>query len=106
MELKEFIQNAITDITTAINKSSQNMIDAKIGNGIPDAKEINITFDIAVTVSSNDTTEGGAKINVLGPYLSLGGNKKNTKDIEQVSRLTFIVPIRIKTLGQSQYSIT
>lgn len=105
MELKEFIQNAISDITTSLNKSSEEMINSKTGNGIPDSSAINVTFDIAVTVSSNNTTEGGAKINVLGPYLSLDGNKKNTKDIEQVSRLTFIVPIRIKTLGQSQYSI-
>jgi hypothetical protein len=105
MELKEFVQNAISDITTALNKSSSDMIIANTGNGIPDAQEINVTFDIAVTVSSNNTSEGGGKISVLGPYLTLGGNKKQVKDIEQVSRLSFVVPIKIKTVGGSQYCI-
>jgi hypothetical protein len=104
MELKEFIENAISDITSALNKSSQDMIEAKTGNGIPDAHEIKVSFDIAVTVNSNDTKEGGGKINVLGQSISLGGSLKNTKDVEQVSRLTFDVPVYIKTLGQSKYA--
>ena len=103
MELKEFIQNAISDITTALNTSSKDMIATETGNGIPDAHDIKITFDIAVTVSNNDTKEGSGKISVLGQYLSLGGSQKNTKDVEQVSRLTFDVPVYIKTLGQSKY---
>lgn len=105
MELKDFIQNAISDITTSLHESSAAMIKAETGNGIPDAHEINVTFDIAVTVSSNDISEGGGKINVLGPYLTLGGNKKQTKDFEQVSRLTFVVPIKIKTVGGAKYNI-
>jgi hypothetical protein len=105
MELKEFIQNAITDITTALKVSSENMIKANTGNGIPDSVAINVNFDIAVTVGSNDATEGSGKINVLGPFLSIGGNMKSTKDSEQVSRLTFVVPIYIKTIGESKYSL-
>lgn len=103
MELKEFIQNAIKDIATAINYSSNEMIESKTGNGIPDANEINVNFDLAVTVSTNEEKEGGGKINVLGPLVSIGGNKKNVKEIEQVSRITFIVPIHIKTIGKNNY---
>ena len=54
MELKEFIEKSIHEITTAIHSSSKKMIEEKTGNGIPDHQEINISFDIAV--SAGDTT--------------------------------------------------
>ena len=44
MELKDFIEKSIDEITTAIHNSSKKMIEDKTGRGIPDHHEINISF--------------------------------------------------------------
>ncbi len=105
MELQKFIEQAVLDIAKAIQNGSNEMKFNGTGNGIPDDNDIKVNFDIAVTVSNNDTTEGGGKISVLGPYLNFLGSKKSEKDVEYVSRLTFSVPIKIKTFGQNKYNI-
>ena len=45
MELKDFIEKSLQDITAAIHNSSKKMIHDKTGKGIPDHKEITISFD-------------------------------------------------------------
>ena len=104
MELKEFIEKSIHDITTAIHSSSEKMISDKTGKGIPDHNEINISFDIAV--SAGDTTEssGSATIKVLNTF-GLGGSSKSGKEIQEVNRLSFVVPIKVKTIGSNGISV-
>lgn len=104
MELKEFIEKSIHEITTAIHTSSKKMIEEKTGKGIPYHHEISISFDIAV--SAGDTTEksGSASIKVLNS-IGLGGSSKSGKEIQECNRLSFVVPVRVKTIGSSGYSV-
>lgn len=104
MELKEFIEKSIHEITTAIHSSSKKMIEEKTGNGIPDHQEINISFDIAV--SAGDTTEnsGSATIKVLNT-LGLGASSKSGKETQEVNRLSFVVPVKVKTIGSKGISV-
>ena len=104
MELQEFIEKSIKEITTAIHNSSKEMVDSKTGKGIPDHDEIKISFDVAVTATDNIEKEGKAKINVFSNFGFSGGAKSNT-DKQEVSRLSFVVPVKIKTIGSSAYSV-
>lgn len=104
MELKEFIEKSIIEITSAIHNSSKSMINTGIGNGIPDDKEIMVSFDIAVTVGDRSENEGNTKISVLNTF-GIGGSLKSEKDKHEVNRLSFNVPIKIKTLNYPSYPL-
>ena len=104
MELKEFIEKSIHDITTAIHSSSKKMIEDKTGNGIPDHHEINISFDIAVSAGDTSESSGNASIKVLNS-IGLGGSSKSGKEIQEVNRLSFVVPVKVNTIGSKAISI-
>ncbi len=98
MELKEFIEKSIMDVTSALHNSSQQMIDAKTGKGISDAFEIKVSFDIAVTVFESMGQEGSGKISIAA-IAGLGGTIKSGNEKQEVSRITFEVPVRLNTIG-------
>lgn len=104
MELKDFIEKSLQDITSAIHNSSKKMIHDKTGKGIPDHNEINISFDIAVTVGDSNEQSAGAKINVLS-HLGLGASAKSGKEFQEVNRLSFVIPVKIDTIGSKNYAI-
>ena len=103
MELKEFIKTAITDITNAVSELQEeldngavlNPILDKGSNGIVINSEVRevqrLDFDIAVTAT--ETTDVGGKamtgISVFGAKIGAG----NETSTENVSRLTFSIPI-------------
>ena len=96
MELQEFIEKTISDVTNALHNSSNKMAKDGVGEGIPQNNSINIKFDIAVTVNDTAEQSANAKIAVLGNF-GLGGNVKSGTDKQQVSRLSFEIPVKIKT---------
>jgi hypothetical protein len=100
MELKEFIEKSIMEITSALHNSSQQMIDAKTGKGISDMYEVKVSFDIAVTVFESLEKEGSGKISVAG-IAGLGGTKKSGTEKQEVSRITFEVPVILNTIGST-----
>jgi hypothetical protein len=104
MELKDFIEKSIDEITTAIHNSSKKMIENKTGKGIPDHHEINISFDIAVTVGDTNEHSAGAKINVLNT-LGLGTGVKSGKEFQEVNRISFVIPLKIDTIGSPNYTV-
>jgi hypothetical protein len=53
MELKEFIEKSIHDITTAIHSSSEKMNSDKTGKGIPDVNRL--SFVVTVEVNTIDS---------------------------------------------------
>lgn len=107
MELKEFIVNALTDITEAIkdcqksvnngaifaptNTKSDNRINTP--NGELSVSEIE--FDVAVTVSSenSDGVSGGGGINVLGVSFGVKGNTEDKMIEATVSHIKFSIPL-------------
>jgi hypothetical protein len=50
-------------------------------------KDGGVVFDVAVTITSEKSTEGAGKISVVG--LSLGGEKNATATEQNVSRIKF-----------------
>lgn len=117
MELKDFIKTAIADITGAISElQSELQNGAIVSPSMPHAistKTIemdgsnrlisNIDFDVALTIDNTDTVSGHAKtgIQIFSAKLS-GDNQSHT---ENMSRLTFSVPIvyptiKVKTDGE------
>lgn len=104
MELKDFIEKSIDEITNAIHNSSKKMIENKTGKGIPDHHEINISFDIAVSAGDTSEQSGGAKISVLSS-IGLGVNTKSGKELQELNRLSFVVPVKIDTIGSPRYSV-
>jgi hypothetical protein len=51
-----------------------------------------ITFDIAVTASGDSAVSGGAGLKVVG-FGDFGGKAERRDSVEQVSRISFSVPV-------------
>lgn len=100
MELQTFIETTIKQISAALNKSSQDVIDQQIGGGISDLKLMNVEFDIAVSASSENGSQAEGKITVLN-VLGIGGRVAETEVSQNINRIKFIVPLRLKTLGET-----
>lgn len=109
MELKEFIKAAITDITDAISELQNELKNgAVVSPSMPDPIDLktvktdganrlitDIDFDVAITVGNTDSYEGKVKagIQIFSAKIS-GGNEAHT---ENVSRMTFSVPVIFPT---------
>lgn len=108
MELKEFIKTALSDITNAVSELQTELqngaiVSPSVPNPIanvtvidPQDDKINrpiskIDFDVAITVGSTDNIEAGGKVGIQIFSAKLGGN--NEKHTENVSRITFSVPV-------------
>lgn len=98
MELKEFIETTLINIQEGIRGANYKLAEnegKKLGENasamfvIYPKKEGNISFDIAVTISSETTEngEGGIKIAIA----NLGGKIGSTENKEHVSRIKFDV---------------
>lgn len=108
MELKEFIINTVRDITDAVCELQNQLhngavISPSYPNSISNTTIIDpqnsksnmliskVNFDVAITVGSNDSTKGGGKIGIQ--VFSAGLENGNEKHEENVSRITFSIPI-------------
>jgi len=112
MELKEFIKTALTDITDAVSElqgelRNRAIVSPSVPNPIsnvtvkdPQNDKINrpiskIDFDVAITVGSTDNMEAGGKVGIQIFSAKLGGNNEN--HTENVSRITFSIPVVLPT---------
>ena len=112
MELKDFIKTALTDITNAVSELQGELKNGAIVSPsmpnpisnvtVKDAQndQINrpiskIDFDVAITVGSTDNTEAGGKVGIQIFSAKLGGNNEN--HTENVSRITFSIPVVLPT---------
>ena len=105
MELKEFIKTAITDITEAVSELQEELKNGTIvnpsltqgehGKSLVVDNEVRmmerLNFDIAVTATETTELNGNAKagISVFGAKVGA----ENTEKMENVSRLTFSIPL-------------
>lgn len=112
MELKEFIKTAIADITGAVSEL-QNELDNgaivspslpnPISNGTvidPENDRINrpiskIDFDVAITVGDTSATGAGVKAGIQIFSAKIGG--ENTTHTENMSRMSFSIPVVLPT---------
>lgn len=112
MELKEFIKTALADITNAVSELQGELMNGAIvspsvPNSVsnvtvkdPQNDKINrpiskIDFDVAITVGSTDNIEAGGKVGIQIFSAKLGGNNEN--HTENVSRITFSIPVVLPT---------
>ena len=110
MELKDFIKTALTDITDAIKELQDGLQNGAIvspsmphaNTTIVDPVNININrpiskidFDVAITVGNADKVGGNGKIGIH--ILSAKIDNENVAHSENVSRMTFSIPIVLPT---------
>lgn len=100
MELQQFIEQTISQVTSGLHNSSKTMIENNTGGGIPDLQKLIVEFDIAVSASQDSASDFGGKISVLGLNLSIGGNQAQKDVTSNVSRIKFTVPIKLKTIDE------
>lgn len=91
MDLKSFLEKAITDILDGIKAANKNS-DYPIGlvRKIEDSKAID--FDIAVSAEDSQGENAGAGIKVLS-FLDLGGGLESQQKNSSVSRIKFSVMV-------------
>lgn len=98
MELQQFIEKTVKEVSTSLHNSSIKMVEENFGKGISDLNPMMLEFDIAVTVTNDHGANIGGKITVLG--IELGGAKTQKERSEYISRIKFTVPLRLKTLDE------
>ena len=119
MELKEFIKTAITDITDAVSELQSELnngaivnpaIPHPISNGSIDTGAGNqpiqsVEFDVALTTSEAASVDGNAKGGITVFSAKVGTSQQAQS--QNVSRLTFIVPVvlpavRVQTAAEKK----
>lgn len=112
MELKEFIKTTLADITDAVSELQEELTNGAIVSPSMPTPIANITvidpqndkvyraiskidFDVAVTVGGTDKVEAGGKVGIQIFSAKIGGD--NEKHTENVSRITFSIPVVLPT---------
>lgn len=113
MELKEFIKTAIADITGAVSELQNELdngaiVSPSLPNPIsnttvidPDNDKVNrrisqIDFDVAITVGDTSATGAGVKAGIQIFSAKIGGESQT--HTENVSRMTFSIPVVLPTV--------
>jgi hypothetical protein len=106
MNLERFVSESLLAIMKGVSSAADEAgkAEGKIGGvnptvaarGIDLIKLVrDVSFDIAVTVSTESSGGGGADIKVLSA--SIGGKGTVTKEDSRVSRISFSVPVLMRT---------
>ena len=90
MELKEFIEKVLLDVTEAVEAASQKAKRTIGIGGRVDARSIE--FDIAVTVEDTSAKSGKAEVRVL-QFAEAGGDMSIANKNSTVSRINFGVNV-------------
>lgn len=108
MELKEFIEAAISDIVEAVKSSQEDLKDMGAiicPNNMKDAdvnskeygglKISNIGFEVKVSISDKTESSNGGGIKVVSGFLGVdaGGKKATAAGNENVSSVSFSIPV-------------
>jgi hypothetical protein len=94
MNLQEFIEQTLLQVAQASKNVSEQMQSSGIGEGVKDNQSINVSFDIAVTVSQEASTGIMGSLKVLSAVV-LGGEKGEAVKAENVSRIKLELPLKI-----------
>ncbi len=96
MELKEFIEQTIIDITDGIRSGHEYLEKNKYGKVVEQLYSYKINFDVAVSTSEEKTSGIKGKILVVN-IISAGGKKTTTTQASNLSRIQFKVVLDINT---------
>jgi hypothetical protein len=95
MELKEFISETIKQISDGLTEGNKYIKETNKGEGVED-KYKEVSFDIAVTTSDEDTVGVGGKV-TIAKIFSAGADSESTSNKTQYSRVQFSTYIHVKT---------
>lgn len=94
MELKEFINRTINDISDGVFEGHGYMAEKK--SGYIKEQSIKITFDVNITSDDTNTVEGSGKL-VVANLISFGGSAENKTGITQYNRVQFSLEAHLDT---------
>ena len=109
MDLKDFIQTAVTQIVEGVVAAQSAAAAHRVvvnpaaepgargshspaGQGAAGARVSNISFDVAVTGVEGATANGSAKLQVMGAWSARAGAEAHSAN-EPCTRLQFVLPI-------------
>ena len=108
MDIKEFTQQALLQIVEGAKEANAELerVNAyipytNIGNtkepySIDDEqtarKIINVDFDVAITATETEGSNGGGGLKVAG-FFSVGGNAENKVENQTISRVKYTLPL-------------
>jgi hypothetical protein len=92
MDLKEFIENTIIQITDGLNAGHKYVTENKFGTGVDSTHMRRINFDIAVTVNESDKTGVGGKLSVAN-IVKIGSDKEIINNTSSYSRIQFHIDL-------------
>ncbi len=94
MNLQEFIEETLIQVAQATKNVSEQMKTSGLGDGVRDNQAIDVSFDIAVTVSNESSSEVQGGVKVLNAIV-LGGEKGEATKSENVSRIKLQLPLKV-----------
>lgn len=95
MELKDFIEQTLIQITDGIRAGHKYIKDNNYGDGVRDEKGKEINFDIAVSTNEDKTSGLSGKISVANIF-SAGGKDETMNKASNVSRIQFKLILAVK----------
>lgn len=102
MELKEFVKKVILDLDQAVTEANNETKREVRFKGVKETRTA-LEFDVAVTVESTDSGNGGGGIKVLG-IGQIGASVSTEQKNSTVSRVSFGVDISEYTKEETRAS--
>ena len=92
MNLQTFVSDTLDQIFSGISDANQKrnnkLFKLQMNSG---DNKATIAFDVALTISKEDSKGGGGNLKVLG--IGIGGSVDNTSSSESVSRIKFSIEV-------------
>lgn len=107
MDLKNFTKQALIDIVQGANEANEEFLrnDKAIiestfcNSGMTSANIVRVEFDVAVTTTENNKSEGGGKLNVAN-LISVGGGLESSNSNQSVSRIKYSIPVTLTLIDE------
>jgi hypothetical protein len=96
MDIKEFTRDTIQQIIEGANEANSiiSQYGAKVNSNLHDKTDLEISFDIAVTVVGTESAELGGKIQIAQLF-KIGATGNETTSNQQVSRIQYKIPVKL-----------
>lgn len=100
MELKDFIQKTLQDITDGIQAGNEHMKEKH--SYVSSRFQFDVDFEIHVTSEDNTSSGGGGKVNVAN-VISMGLDKGSYEKNITLNKISFKLPVFVHTGRPTDY---
>lgn len=94
MELKEFIEQTLIQITDGVQAGHRYIKENSKGEGVDGSTNREVKFDIAIATNEEEKSGIGGKLTVAN-ILSVGGKDESTIKSSNVSRINFSLFVHV-----------